>query len=151
MRKDIMNQIQDKPSNLNKFQTFESRTRNGPMRPSQYLEDKKLWFPPDQRKEKWSPIIRNCASSGSFDPFSVCIDKATNVVQSHSSFSYSRALLNSQSEASFLHELRQEKGCHDKEMNPDLQLRLCQNKGTDEHPRSTSEINTALSLSLKET
>ncbi|KAK1424814.1 hypothetical protein QVD17_20152 [Tagetes erecta] len=132
--RDVMNQIQDKSSNFKKLHISDSRTRNMPMRPSQFLEDKK-WPPHDQRKDKWSPITSNCSSSGSPDLFS---------------YSRSISLLNSQSEASFLHKLRRENGCKDREKNPDLQLRLSHNNGIDEetHQRSTSEIDTMLSLSL---
>ncbi|KAK9051645.1 hypothetical protein SSX86_028273 [Deinandra increscens subsp. villosa] len=145
MMKDIMNQIQDKPCNLNKFLVSGSGTRNGPMRPSQFLEDKK-WPPHDQRKDKWSPI------TSSSDPF-ICSEKARNIGQLRSSLGYSRSLLNSQSEASFLCELRQEKVCKEREKNPDLQLSLSKNKGIDgeTHQMSTAEINTVLSLSLNET
>ncbi|XP_076948601.1 uncharacterized protein LOC143620913 [Bidens hawaiensis] len=147
MIKDLMNPIQDKPSNVNKFHTYDSR------RPSKILEDKRLWPPRDERKGKWSPITSNCVGSGSSNPFSVCSKKARSTVQPHSSFSYSSSLLSSQSEPSFLHELRQEKGYNDKAKDPDLQLRLSQNEGIGEekHQMSTSEINTMLSLSLNDT
>lgn len=46
-------------------------------------------------------------------------------------------------------QLKQEKGFKDKERKPDLQLRLSENKGVDEE--NNPEINTILSLSLKET
>ncbi|KAL8228079.1 hypothetical protein R6Q57_015663 [Mikania cordata] len=151
MMKNIMNQMQEKPSN--EFCMSESRTRNVATRPSQFIEDKK-WPSHDQRKDKWSPITSNCGSSSSSNyPFNICSEKSRNIVQLRSSIIYSRSLLNSQYEDSFRHELREEKGCKDREKNPDLQLRLSQNKEIEEEKQQmrTSEINTVLSLSLKET
>ncbi|PWA92422.1 myb domain, Homeodomain-like protein [Artemisia annua] len=151
MMKQVMNET---PSGSNKL--CDSRIRNGPMRPSQFLEEKK-WPPQDQRKEKWLPITGTCTSSTSSDPFSVsgyqwyCREGA-RILNSQSPFSDSTPISNFQSEASLLHALTTE-GWKDKEQKPDLQLRLSQHKGPDEenHKRSTPEINTMLSLSLNET
>nr|GEW14994.1 putative myb family transcription factor [Tanacetum cinerariifolium] len=156
MMKDNVNLMHEMPSGSNKFPSCDSRIRNGPMRPSQFLEEKK-WPPQDQRKEKWLPITGTCTSSTSSDPFSVsecqwyCREGAT-ILNSQSPFSDSTPISNFRSEASFLHALNTE-GWKDKEWKPDLKLRLSQHKGPDEetHQRSTPEINTMLSLSLKET
>lgn len=154
MMKDIMNQIQDKPSDSHKFHISNSRTRDAPMRPSQFLEEKK-WPPQDQRKDKWLPITSTCDSSTSSVPFSVsqcqwyCRERA-KIMQSQSTNSDFTPILNSQSEASFLLELKKE--LKDEERKPDLQLKLSPNNGDEEnHQRSAPEINTMLSLSLKET
>ncbi|KAI3764889.1 hypothetical protein L2E82_14906 [Cichorium intybus] len=155
MMKDIMTHIQDSASDANKFHTSNSRTRNGPMTPSQFLEERK-WPPQNQRKEKWLPITSICNSSTSSEPFSVpqCqwySRERARMVHSQTTFNDSTPVLNLQSEDSLLLELKQVKGLKDKERNPNLQLTLRPNKGVCEenHQRSTPEIDTMLSLSLK--
>ncbi|XP_024989114.1 uncharacterized protein LOC112523659 [Cynara cardunculus var. scolymus] len=127
------------------------------MRPSQFLEEKK-WPPLDQRKDKWLPITSNCDSSTSSAPFSVSqcqwyFRERAKIIRSQSTNNDFTPILNSQSEASFLLELKEERGFTEEERKPDLQLKLSPNNGVDEenHQRSAPEINTMLSLSLKET
>ncbi|XP_023737088.1 uncharacterized protein LOC111885023 [Lactuca sativa] len=146
MMKDILNHMPEKPFDANKF--------HGTMRSNQLLEEKK--WPHDQRKDKWLPII---TSSSTSDPFglSQCQQyyrERARMLHSQSPFNDSTPLLNSQSKAAFLLELKQDKGWKDKERKADLKLSLSQNEDVDEennHQRSTPEINTMLSLSLKET
>ncbi|MFS8023078.1 hypothetical protein Hanom_Chr16g01447251 [Helianthus anomalus] len=138
------------------FHSSDSRTRNGPVRPSQFLKYNNCPSQ-DQRKDIWSHATNDiCANNSSFGPLSViqyqlyCSEKARNNVQSHSSFNCFRSAVNSQLEASYQYELRQEKGWEVRDRKPDLQLRLIQNKRIYEEnsQRSTHEINTMLSLFL---
>ncbi|KAJ9563325.1 hypothetical protein OSB04_008485 [Centaurea solstitialis] len=138
-----------------KFQISNSRTRDAPMRPSQFLEEKK-WPPQDQRKDKWSsPITSTFDSSTSSVPFSVpqCqwfYRERANIMRSQSTNNDFTTILNSNSEAPFVFENKESK---DKERMPDLQLKLNPNNGVDQeyHQRGAPEINTMLSLSLNET
>lgn len=103
MMKEIMNQMNDKPSNSNISHTSDSRTRNAPMRPCQFLEEKK-WPRQDQRKDTWFPITNIYASSTS-DPSSVSQCKQYCRENSQSTFDNSISILNSQSESPFLLEV----------------------------------------------
>ncbi|XP_071705603.1 uncharacterized protein [Rutidosis leptorrhynchoides] len=139
MKKNFAYQIQDKPFDSKRLHTSDSQNRYGPMRPSHFLEEKK-WPPQDQRKDKWLPITSITSSDG---PLSIS-QRRWNIVNHQPTLS----------ESSFLLELKQEKWCKDKEMKPDLRLRLSENESVDDedNQRSTNpEINTMLSLSIKET
>nr|XP_043626549.1 uncharacterized protein LOC122598009 [Erigeron canadensis] len=147
----VMHQIQHKPSDSKQIvNTLDSRIRYGPMRPSQFLEEKK-WPPHDQRKDHWLPVTNNFPNSTSSDQLGIYQRQwyrreRQRFEHCQTSFNNSTTMSNLQSETTFPSYLLEN------ETKPDLQLRLSHNKGVDDHQRNnTPEINTILSLSLKET
>ncbi|KAL4585725.1 hypothetical protein LXL04_010349 [Taraxacum kok-saghyz] len=150
MMKDILNHLHDNPLDANKFHT----NRNGHVRPSQLLEEKK--WPQHQRKDTWLPTTTTSDPLGGSHQYQwYCKERARTSHSSQSTYNNSTPNLNLQSEASFLLELNQENWWKNKERKPDLQLGLSQDKGVGEETNnlrsSTPDINTMLSLSLKET
>ena len=105
--KDNMNYMHETPFSSNKLPPCDLRIKNGPMRPSQFIEEKK-WPPQDQRKEKWLPITATCTSNTSPSPFSVYelqwhCRKGVRILNYQSPFSDSTPISNYQYETSFLY------------------------------------------------
>ncbi|CAK9152615.1 unnamed protein product [Ilex paraguariensis] len=128
-----MFQTQDKSSTLNRIDVMDVRTRNGSLRGSQFLEDKK-WPPRESIGNQWKAkriVTDNIQASTISQP------------PMHQN---GTTLIKTDFETPFRFELNQKRKLKHKEWLPDLQLGLSQSLG--KHDEKTPEINTMLSLSL---
>ncbi|CAK9148127.1 unnamed protein product [Ilex paraguariensis] len=157
----MMFQNQDNPSPLKNIHVMDISTKNGPLRPSQFLEEK--WPPSEIIENQWkakriqSLIHQNSTTSRSTGAAFFMQQaewkwrSSTRIRQFHSHMPNPKIkshILEPQFEAPFRLE---EKNRKHKEWLPDLQLGLSRNSGNHEEktPRkSLPEINTMLSLSL---
>ncbi|KAK9267429.1 hypothetical protein L1049_009855 [Liquidambar formosana] len=160
----------------NEIQAMDATTRNGPVRPSRFLEEKR-WPPFEMLGNQWKDkkiTTNNTWSNASSQPQvhhthskprstgatyytrpSEWNSENNTKIRQFQSNSHDPIILSNRFESDFEPpfrlELNQEKRLKDKEWLPDLQLRLSQRVGNNDeknHHKSSHEINTMLSLSL---
>ncbi|KAJ7947095.1 MYB-like transcription factor family protein [Quillaja saponaria] len=159
-------QIQGRSTAPNQIQ--DTNIRIAPIRPSQFIEEKR-WPPLEMINNQWkvrtTPANINCTTSSIAQQFGTNMPASvgTAALSVGNNINMRQCLSNSHDtghnsnsfqpefESPFRIQLKQENLWKDKDLLPDLQLRLSRREGNEDdqitHYKSTNEISTKLSLS----